>query len=155
MKRLFYLIIMFNMCAIGLYSQSLETQNVGSAGTFISNGNGGLHYNIGETVIFQDSQIRSGVLQFFNISTLVENDFDVQSISVYPNPTTGPLTISHDYDHITEWVLTNLQGQPLQATDNTGASTNLTLENMTPGTYFIIPISEGRPLTAYQIQLIR
>jgi hypothetical protein len=94
-KLLFFLLI----TAAG-YSQSISKQVIGAAGKTQSNGNSKLSWTVGEPVVglmtAGGNQLGNGYYPALNLQALSveDNVVDVQ-LSVYPNPTSQSLYISH------------------------------------------------------------
>ena len=136
-----------------LYSQTLATQHIGSAGTEASSNLGSITYHIGEMVVADQGRIQAGVIQ--NIVGLINssrNGYDLSDVRLYPNPTAGPLQIEHSIDGLEKWLVANSSGQIIHQITN---SQKADLDHLPPAQYYMVPIIQGDLGGALPIQIIR
>jgi len=88
-----------------------------------------------------------------NTQTAVENTLDNNTISVYPNPTKGEVTISSSDADITTVEILNLQGQSILKRDVRSAKANIKLDNYAAGVYYTkITTAKGTKVQKLLIQ---
>lgn len=134
MRALFLLIFSLALCL--LKAQSV----VNAAGTTLSNASYILDYSVGEVAVatFNNGSkaITEGVLQpYFEVVSIEEALWEGFQLSVYPNPTTGDLTIETNYPDFGQLEVFNDLGQSVfkQNFDYKSVS----LAHLAIGTYMI------------------
>jgi len=89
----------------------------------------------------------------YHSSTAVANPLDNSTISVYPNPTRGEVTISSSDADITTVEILNLQGQSILRRDVRSATANIKLDNFAAGVYYTkITTAKGTKVQKLLIQ---
>jgi len=88
------------------------------------------------TVVTDSMRYTYKVIVTIHGSTAVTNPLDNNSISVYPNPTLGNVTISSSDAEIETVEVLNLQGQSILRKDVRSTSTNINLNNLASGVYY-------------------
>lgn len=149
------LFLLFLSAALTLPAQTLETSNVGSAGKYLTSTAGSLQYNIGEVIILQSDEIRAGVIQFVDISTLVIDEDVLDGIVLYPNPSSGPAYLSQEQDLIENWMVINGQGRCVSQFKATSSTTAMDLSNLPAGMYYIVPSQDGKFSKALPLTIIK
>lgn len=100
MQKTLLVILGIMIYAIG-YSQSIKSYVITSAGTSISSPEGAIYLSIGEPM---NTELTDGEIMisqgFLNVTVTgtvsTDDDFLLQDIRVYPNPTVANLTLSLD-----------------------------------------------------------
>lgn len=152
MKRI-TLIAVLNIMAIVVYSQSLGTQHIGSAGEELTGSQGSITFHLGEMVAQDQGRIQSGVIQYIRLSTILDQPIDLTGVSVFPNPTSGPVTIQHDLEELTNWLVVDMNGRIAHSIEDNASSIQVNL-NLAPGQYYLIPSINGTPQGGIPITII-
>ena len=74
-----------------------------------------------------------------NPTTLSVDEFEENSLSIYPNPTNGPLTIDNPSDDgsiVTHYTVFDINGRKMSTGKETGMF-NLNMEALSAGPYFL------------------
>jgi len=148
---LFFILLL----AGGLNAQSLATSNVGSAGQELKATSGTIHFNVGEVAISDHGSIREGVIQVFDISTLVNNQFDRSSVNIFPNPSSGEFTIQQSTDFFKSWIVTDNQGRGIQRITLNSNQELVLLSDLPSGQYYLIAQDNEKTISAFPLQIIK
>jgi hypothetical protein len=114
-----HLIILLLVSSIG-YSQSISKQVIGSAGKTQSNSNLKVSWTVGEPIVglmtAGGNQLSNGYHPAMNVKALKieDNSLDLQ-ITVYPNPTSQLLCVSHPELNSFAIQITDLNGKQMYA----------------------------------------
>ena len=152
MKK-FALIALLNITAVFVYSQSLGTQHIGSAGEQLTGSQGSITFHLGEMVAQDQGRIQSGVIQYIQLSTILEKTIDLSGVRVFPNPTSGPIRIQHDIEKLTDWLISDVHGRIVESVSNTSTDVEAQL-NLSPGKYYLIPSIHGTPQGGIPLTII-
>lgn len=138
MKIISILIII--MCPLLTWSQlSIERSTISSAGMSSSQGLQ-IDATLGETIIGENTSnqliVTSGFQQTEKLTTSIK-DFGVPDISIYPNPTIGPLSVKVS-DELNSMRIIDLSGQVVyERVDELGLSKAHDLSQLPSGTYIV------------------
>lgn len=135
MKQLVIILTMLFGVSIG--AQSIEKFSIDSGGQSVSNGGINLLYSIGETHVREINTgniwLSEGFINSFDSTTLGVSEYEIATVKIYPNPTSGAINVS-----------TNLEISKLELFDVTGKSILvnkstkiLKLNTLHSGTYFL------------------
>lgn len=152
-NQMFFLV--FLLVSGHAWGQSLETSHVGSSGQLLTGSSGSIHMNVGEVCILQSEQIKAGVIQFIDFSTIVEKPEVLADIKIFPNPTSGPVTIEvNASDLIETFILVDANGRVIEKWNNASTTTYKDLSGLVPGEYYILPIQNSQPIGSFSIILL-
>lgn len=152
MKR-FTLIAFLNITAVFVYSQSIGTQHVGSAGEQLTGSKGSITFHLGEMVAQDQGRIQSGVIQYIRLSTILKKEVDLSGVQVFPNPTSGPIRILHDLQNLTGWLVSDVHGRIVESLSDGSTDVEAQL-NLSPGKYYLIPSIQGTPQGGIPLTII-
>lgn len=138
-----------------MVAQTLETSNIGSAGEELRGAQGSIQYNIGEVAIGQHNQLNEGVIQYIKFSTIIREDRAELEVSIFPNPTSGPVNIKHNDESIQSWIVTDGNGRVIDTYDRALFNDELDFCNFSSGQYYLIPVDDQGLLTPKAIQIIK
>lgn len=153
MKTVFFAFVLTSLCS-AIQAQSLATQHVGSSGANLEAGTGGITFHIGEMVVQDMGSLRPGVIQYIDFSSLVRPDYQSENISIFPNPTHGPVRVQHELPDGCEWKVVDAQGRIVAVSSSNAPSFDLDLSSMNSGQYYLVPMVSHQAYTAVPIQLI-
>lgn len=153
-----------NLFIVGsIKAQSLEPQSLNSAGTKMTQSNGSLSFTVGELVVTtqMDSQGNSLGGGFTTGATLTtvsvqEPDVRILNVNVFPNPTSGLVTVSIQQTNLSQLVLEiiDLNGKVLSSEKYNGInnSININTASWISGIYFLnLKTSQSQLLGTYKI----
>lgn len=136
-------------CALTVFDVPVAVDNC--AGIVFGTTSDPLSYNLPGTYVitwtFDDgygNSVTQNQTVIVNGCTGVENESSL-SLGIFPNPTTGPLTVSMENPslQVMEYSLTNLLGQVITTGLLTGENTALNLDDLQNGTYYLHVVSAG------------
>jgi hypothetical protein len=140
---------------LGLGLTGLQAQeSINTTGGDVSGSGGAVAYSVGQIVystnIGANGSVAQGVQQPYEISvvTAIEEAKDISlSVSAYPNPTTGYLTLEVDISTTLSirsmfYQLFDMHGKLLQIERIIGNQTNIDMSNLATATYFV-KVTEG------------
>ena len=149
---------------LGLGLTGLQAQtSIHATGGNASGSGGSANYSIGQVVYTTGTgttgSVAEGVQQPYEISvaTGIEEAKGISlSVTAYPNPTTGYLTLSIDASttlsiHSLSYQLYDMNGKLLQEEKITGNQTRIVLSNLVPANYFVKVIQDDKELKTFKI----
>ena len=131
--------------------------NTVSAGGDAEGDNGSVSFSIGQ-VVYTSAQSATG-----NINQGVQQPFDVGvvtgveelgiNLSVYPNPTSGLLTLTVDQAETQplSFELFDASGRSVASKDNLSASTQISLDAFVSGIYTLSVYRSNKPVKSFRI----
>lgn len=133
-------------------------QVVSSAGTMHQNENLSISWTLGETVIQtfegQDYILTQGFHQS-NLTVVAVEELaeTLYTIEVYPNPTRDHVTLSVDQLNAgsIQYYIFDINANMVASERLTDASTRISFEDFSPGTYFIRVHKNNKPLKTFKI----
>jgi len=146
---------------LGLGLTGLQAQtSINATGGDASGSGGSASYSVGQVVYTTNTgtngTVAQGVQQPYEISVVtgIEEAKGINlSVTAYPNPTTGYLTLS-----IAEFEISNLSyqlydmnGKLLQNAKITGNQTSIAMSNLVPATYFVKVLQESKVVKTFKI----
>lgn len=152
MKQLAFFSLL--LLTISAHAQSLATSHVGSAGQELKATTGTIHFNIGEVAIADHGDIREGLIQVFDLSTLVNTPLESAQVLIYPNPSNGQFTIQQSGDLISDWVLSDQHGRMIMQISVEDMDQNIHLDQIPAGQYYLIARSRKVARSAFPLQII-
>lgn len=95
---------------------TLGTQLLGAAGGTSYNGNLGLTFSLGETIVDQSPQATFGVLQHdpLGTPTVKVTELSTDAMNLFPNPNRGEFQISAIPEGSVQWQVFDLNGRLLE-----------------------------------------
>ncbi len=147
MKAILYITLLVCIGISYTSAQSLSPTVVSTSGAFYSNGNGMLSTTIGEMTMVETFAAGSAILnqgfqQAFDFSTGINNPTVRSGLSIYPNPTSGNVSVQIPSSFTGE-VYANIYDAMgklvFRKTEKLTGQTNtivLSLEDLTDGMYF-------------------
>ncbi len=144
-----------------LYSSLLvlSQQSVSSGGGNSSGSGGSVSFTIGQVTwnMFSGTSgsVVQGVQQPYEISVL--NSIDVEDVVlnylVFPNPTTGSVTLSINNDEYSNYryLLYSIAGIILQQDNIRAVSTEIQLEDYPPSSYLLMILKEENKIKLFKI----
>jgi hypothetical protein len=129
-------------------AQSLSPSVVSTSGAFYSNGSGMLSSTIGELTMVETFSNGSAILnqgfqQTFDFTTGINNPVVSSGLSIYPNPTSGNVTVqlpSSFTDEVSTSIYDAIGKLVYRKTEKLigqSSTLNLTLENFIDGMYLV------------------
>lgn len=134
-------------------------ESISATGGNVSGSGGSVSYSIGQfayqTHTGRNGSVSQGVQQPFEISTVTsieEAKGIILSVSAYPNPTAGNLTLEvKDFELSTlSFQLYDMNGKLLQNERITGNQTIIVMSNLVPSTYFIKVVDKAQSQAAHR-----
>ena len=137
----------------GLYAQESPTATGGEA-----TGTGGTaSYSVGQVVyttnIGTNGSVAQGVQQAFEISTTLGiNQTSINlELSIYPNPTTGYLTLKTKKSENISYQLFNLQGKLIKDKKVTKNNTNIQMNELPKAIYLLKVAKNNKIIKSFKI----
>ena len=152
MRQAIFLLILW-IVGTSSSGQTLQTTNIGSAGTLYNQSNGSLHFNIGEISIEQYNGLREGLLQYLNVSSLAQTPKIRLEVNLYPVPTTGYITLESTDDRIAKWLITDSRGIVLNTIDHK-TYLRIDLSHYADGNYYAVAVMKFGAVQAIPFQII-
>lgn len=149
-------VLLFFLGLTGLQAQ----ESINTSGSNVSGEGGSVSYSIGQIVYTTNTGtsgfVVQGVQQPFEISVITgleEAKVINLSVSAYPNPTTGYLTLSFGEFDISNlsYQLYDLNGKLLRNEKPSGYKTQINMSNYVPATYFVKIISGNQSIKTFKI----
>lgn len=159
MKRHFLLLHLI-LTSVAANAQSITPQVVASAGEHFSSGTSQLSWTLGETVIETVDDGTNIITQGFHqtqltVTAITEREID-QYINVFPNPTSGELTIQFEENNSQQFIqLYDMNGKLLMEESISGQEqqTILQLNHFANAVYLLnINSKDGKHTSSYRIQ---
>ena len=152
------LLICLVLLSAGLSAQELTRSVVGSAGSYFSAVNAGnLHWTVGEIAVTRTANgltlergFHHGLYELISTSVWTAPQESV-SLTAYPNPTAGELSVEGDWRGGDRVRLSDLFGRPLLERTLTTERDRLDLSLYPAGTYLLTLTRAGRPLKTLRI----
>ncbi|MFO7791233.1 MAG: T9SS type A sorting domain-containing protein [Bacteroidales bacterium] len=156
------------LLVLGLTGLQAQT-SLNATGGDASGSGGSVSWSVGQ-VMYQthtgtNGSVAEGVQQPYEISvvTAIEEAKGINlSVSAYPNPTTGYLTLSIDGDvktshslSLMSYQLFDMNGKLLQSEKITGNQTNIAMSNLVPATYFVKVTIKTQGLASQEIKTFK
>ena len=141
---------------LGLGSLHAQNNTV-SAGGDATGTNGSSNYSVGQllnnTNTGTNGSVTEGVQQPFNISILTSlNEFNQGiELSIYPNPTTNILNLEVKENKNLSFQLYDIQGTLLNADKVRNSITNISMENLSIGTYLLKLSNKNQVIQTFEI----
>jgi hypothetical protein len=153
MKKGYFIILLLSTISLCSYSQKIENQVISSGGAGAMNGINLLDWTVGETFIDyykQGVHLHQGFHQV--TTTRIQsslNDVSFKNeIEVYPNPSSGFVTLISDIDLSDSRIrVISLNGKIVYQSQFKGASHELDVSSFTNGLYFIQLFNNKKTLT--------
>ncbi|WP_116108548.1 T9SS type A sorting domain-containing protein [Lewinella sp. IMCC34191] len=153
--RLFTLLLC--LIATQLPAQSLGRSVIGNAGTLLTGPGGSLQFTLGEVAVERTDNSLMLARGFhrtraprISTSSWSVPDIDM-TLSAYPNPTSGELTLAGDWEAGDRVTITNILGRRLIDLALHSQTKNLSLEKFPAGTYLLTISRAGRPLRSLRV----
>jgi hypothetical protein len=131
-----------------------------ASGGNASGGGGTVSYTIGQTVYTRNSggggSAAQGVQQPYEISvvTAIEQAIDINlQFTAYPNPTSNFLTLrvgNYVKESLFYWIY-GVKGNLLQNKKVESDETEITMQNLSPGTYLLMVTDGGKEIKTFKI----
>jgi hypothetical protein len=158
-----YLLFSLIFLSIGAFAQQISPESVNASGGKMAQANGSLSFTVGELVVlsFQDTQgntLNGGFTASAAVTTVLVSEVDpaLLSVSVYPNPTTGLVTVQISNAHTDEFILEVLDkmGKLILRQTHAGISSSIgiNMASWPTGSYFLYVKSKDQAkLGTYQL----
>ncbi len=152
------IIICLVFLAFFIPKMTAQRANVASGGNATGSG-GSVSYAVGQvaytTATGAGGTSSQGVQQAYQISTLSTDDFPeiVLQMLVYPNPTTSfvNLTIANKEVENLNFQLSDMTGKQIQFQKIQNTETQVEMENLPQGVYFLNVIENNKSLKTFKI----
>ncbi|MEL6391536.1 MAG: T9SS type A sorting domain-containing protein [Bacteroidota bacterium] len=154
------LLFSISLLAFGmqLQAQDMPRSVVGSAGAYFSNVNtGNLHWTVGEVAVdysVNGITLAQGFHQGYYdlvISSIFEAPELNLSLTAFPNPTMGQLTLEGTWDRGDRVQMTDLMGRPVIEAELDPNRMDFDMANYPNGVYLLSVSREGRILKTFQV----
>lgn len=136
-----------------LYAQDSPTASGGDA-----TGSGGtVNYSVGQIVFTINSGSNGSILQGVQQPYEISETLSINSIinhlklSVFPNPTSGSLTLSITSPSNIKYLLTDIFGRALMEEQLTISSTSIDMESLSSATYFLTIFKNNQTVKVFKI----
>jgi hypothetical protein len=159
LKQLKLSAMLLLLSGIGL--SGLQAQEaIHATGGDASGSGGSASYSVGQLVYTTNTgtngSVAQGVQQPYEISvvTAIEDAKEINlSVTAYPNPTAGYLTLSIDGFDISNlsYQLYDMQGGLLQNEKIAGKQTSIAMSHLMPATYFVKVMDNNKELKTFKI----
>ena len=157
-KRLYFLASMI-VFGFGALAQSVDQSVIASGGDYVQNGNTALSYTIGQTVtatLSNGGTLTQGFQQnSYTIVEIPEQSSQEFSVSVYPVPASGSVTVefNSDFQGNAKISLVDELGRTLSEKDATTSVNTISLQGLSASYYFLRINYQGKVKT-FKVQKI-
>ncbi|MEI6764724.1 MAG: T9SS type A sorting domain-containing protein [Bacteroidota bacterium] len=159
MRQNRHLFIILILCSIYLSKLNAQTTVTASGGNAVGS-SGTVSYTVGQVVYTTDTStigsVAKGVQQPFEISIITEMETYtgiMLQCSVFPNPTAGELTLKVENCFLKSfsYKLFDISGHLLANKKLTTNETVISMNDLTPGSYFLDVIEDKLVVKAFKI----
>ncbi|MEM8583532.1 MAG: T9SS type A sorting domain-containing protein [Bacteroidota bacterium] len=144
--------------SLQLQAQDMPRSVVGSAGTYFSNVNtGNLHWTVGEVAVdysVNGITLAQGFHQGYYdlvISSIYEAPELNLSLTAFPNPTMGQLTLEGSWDRGDRVRMTDLMGRPIIEAELAPERMDFDMVSQPSGVYLLSVSRDGQVLKTFQV----
>jgi hypothetical protein len=148
-----YLAFVASVLCLNLYSQS----NTVSAGGDAEGDNGSISYSIGQ-VVYTSAQgsngnINQGVQQPYDIGVVTGIDEVGINLSVFPNPTSGllTLTVADDDASLLSYQLFDAAGRMIDTRNKLNSTNTISLDGYATGVYTLSVSRENKQVKSFRV----
>jgi len=148
-----YLAFVTSVLCLNLYSQS----NTVSAGGDAEGDNGSISYSIGQ-VVYTSAQgsngnINQGVQQPYDIGVVTGIDEVGINLSVFPNPTSGllTLTVADDDASLLSYQLFDAAGRMIDTRNKLNSTNAISLDGYATGVYTLSVSRENKQVKSFRV----
>jgi hypothetical protein len=148
-----YLAFVASVLCLNLYSQS----NTVSAGGDAEGDNGSISYSIGQ-VVYTSAQgsngnINQGVQQPYDIGVVTGIDEVGINLSVFPNPTSGllTLTVADDDASLLSYQLFDAAGRMIETRNKLNSTNTISLDGYATGVYTLSVSRENKQVKSFRV----
>ncbi len=148
-----YLAFVASVLCLNLYSQS----NTVSAGGDAEGDNGSISYSIGQ-VVYTSAQgsngnINQGVQQPYDIGVVTGIDEVGINLSVFPNPTSGllTLTVADDDASLLSYQLFDAAGRMIDTRNKLNSTNTISLDAYATGVYTLSVSRENKQVKSFRV----
>lgn len=148
-----YLSFVASVLCLNLYSQS----NTVSAGGDAEGDNGSISYSIGQ-VVYTSAQgsngnINQGVQQPYDIGVVTGIDEVGINLSVFPNPTSGllTLTVADDDASLLSYQLFDVAGRMIDTRNKLNSTNTISLDAYATGVYTLSVSRENKQVKSFRV----
>jgi hypothetical protein len=148
-----YLAFVASVLCLNLYSQS----NTVSAGGDAEGDNGSISYSIGQ-VVYTSAQgsngnINQGVQQPYDIGVVTGIDEVGINLSVFPNPTSGllTLTVADDDASLLSYQLFDAAGRMIDTRNKLNSTNTVSLDAYATGVYTLTVSRENKQVKSFRV----
>ena len=121
-------------------AQSISKSVIGSSGTTNTDSNNSVTWTVGEPVVGTMTnngfQIGSGYHLSLDVQALSTEDFDIESIIIFPNPTSQSVTVKHSEEHRLKIDILGINGNLIKEFKENECK-NLDVSFLTNGIYIL------------------
>lgn len=148
-----YLAFVASVLCLNLYSQS----NTVSAGGDAEGDNGSISYSIGQVVYTSDQgsngNINQGVQQPYDIGVVTGIDEVGINLSVFPNPTSGllTLTVADDDASLLSYQLFDAAGRMIETRNKLNSTNTISLDGYATGVYTLSVSRENKQVKSFRV----
>lgn len=162
MKKLSFLfIILLNLWAVpaGLQAQQIYS-SVAASGGNASGAGGSVSYSVGQTFYVTafgtNGSVSQGVQQPYEISVItgIDDIFGIDlNFSVYPNPTSGMLTLKVENDELNDfsYELFDISGRKIRIEKLMDRETRIDMADLNSSTYILRVIKANKEVKSFKI----
>jgi len=148
-----YLSIVASILCLNLYSQS----NTVSAGGDAEGDNGSVSYSIGQ-VVYTSAQgsngnVNQGVQQPYDVGVIIGIEEIGISLSVFPNPTAGllTLTVADEDASLLSYQLFDASGRMVDAKNNLNSTNSISLDRYATGVYTLSVSRDNKQVKSFRV----
>lgn len=150
------LLVAFTCSLNTMRSQSIDREIMSPAGAHFSNPNGSITFTIGETMMQtfeQGMKLSQGFHQEWAFITAVGDNFEEPNqVSIYPNPTSGQLTVTSDGP--ARLAMFDLSGKAVFQYEKQAGAEEVDLGELPPGLFVLVLLDDQGRKGVYQVEVI-